>query len=371
MMKLKTLFYMFGVSSFLFSSCSEIPNYQQVLGERIFIYRQDNINSYVEISSEDELNSLARYDDCCILITSPTCTACQNTLIELSDLIEKEHYIIYTVDYESIYREAMNSAYNSQGKYAYLFPRLNQVPTFLFYRDGRLIDYRIGSFKEGELEEGLEEYFFDANLYYANDLIAEGGHYKISHLDLENITYSSTYLDSLSDEKVVLYTWRRCGDCYNYKERVLFDFLVENETVKLYVYELDDFMLLRREDEEKRRIGSLLFSDFSAKYHLNAYSRLDEFSNEIGFAPTIINYTNNSYILSVYSNDRDVYIDENNYLAYNTTFYEEVKDLRSDTKVDNFDYTSSNYQKALEELNQKALILEDKLCLEFLNLYLL
>ena len=51
-------------------------------------------------------------------------------------------------------------------------------------------------------------------------------------------------------------------------------------------------------------------------------------------------------------------------------FYEEITKLTSDTKVEIDDLQSSTFQKAKKELDQKAIKLDDKLNLDFLDLIL-
>ena len=61
---------------------------------------------------------------------------------------------------------------------------------------------------------------------------------------------------------------------------------------------------------------------------------------------------------------------ENGTLSYEKAFYEEITKLTSDTKVEIDDLQSSTFQKAKKELDQKAIKLDDKLNLDFLDLIL-
>ena len=61
---------------------------------------------------------------------------------------------------------------------------------------------------------------------------------------------------------------------------------------------------------------------------------------------------------------------ENGTLSYKKAFYEEITKLTSDTKVEIDDLQSSTFQKAKKELDEKAIKLDDKLNLDFLDLIL-
>lgn len=369
----KNLRFLLPVPFLLFGCDSSSPIPQG----KIAISKVEGLDSYVEIQSAEELNSIARFDDALILVTKQDCSACQKTYEELIPFIKERNYLIYTVDV-LFYREAYSSEDNKYGTYANLFPKVSFTPTFLFYRDGALIDTSVGSFPEGKLASELESHFVDLNLYRLNDLLPTGRntYYQDKAEDIDSMGYQTTLLEKtlLQNENVnVLFTWRRCQDCIKYKNDVLYPFLSERKSTEpLYYYELDGYYLLKRdEDPERQEQGLLLFSAFCQKYGLSLYNVQDILGNLSGVAPSLLVYENAiPSFISVYRNDSNPIRNEDGTLSYSLSFYPEVLSFRSTTKVEEGDTTSKDYRKAIEELRAKADEYEAQACLSFLDEHL-
>ncbi len=331
--------------------------YENVVGNRILAYTNPTLDSYVEIQTSEELDSIARFDDALVLVKSDTCQECEKTLGQLRDFIAESHYLIYAVDYD-IYRINYDSIDNRSGPYAMLYPQIRNVPTFLYFRDGTLLDAHVGNYPS--LEETLESKFLDLSLVVANDFIpsGRGSYYRDKAETIDSLGYGTSFLDSclVKDEPLsVLFSWRRCQDCQEYKKDVLIPYLAESEPSPLLVYELDGYYLLKRDDDpENRETGLRLFSEFSKKYGLDGYPVEDSLGNIAGVAPTLVCYRGTERSLSVYRNDLGAVRNDDGTLSYSQSFYPEVLALKSKTTVEEGDTISDSYRKAMEELHDMA-----------------
>ena len=263
----------------------------------------------------------------------------------------------YAVDYD-IYRINYDSIDNRSGPYAMHYPQIRNVPTFLYFRDGTLIDAHVGNYPS--LEETLESKFLDLSLVVANDFIpsGRGSYYRDKAETIDSLGYGTSFLDSClaKDEPLsVLFSWRRCQDCQEYKKDVLIPYLAESEPSPLLVYELDGYYLLKRDDDpENRETGLRLFSEFSKKYGLDGYPVEDSLGNIAGVAPTLVCYRGTERSLSVYRNDLGAVRNGDGTLSYSQSFYPEVLALKSKTTVEEGDTISDSYRKAMEELHDMA-----------------
>lgn len=367
-------FTLFSMSlPFFLSGCSS--SFSDSINGRILAYKNDLLTSYVEIQSAKELDSIARYDDALIIVTREDCSACQKAFHELVPYIEERHYLIYSVD-ANYYWECYSSPDNSVGQFANLYPKIAGTPTFLFYRSGRLVEAHSGNYSEGTSSKELDDVFLDYGLNIANDFLSttKGTFVNDKAEKIDSLGYGTQTLDELlsTGERVsVLFTWKRCQDCEEYKEEVLFPFLKDRESnVPLYVYELDGYYQLKRSDNpEWMREGLTLFSNFSRTFGLDRYPVEDILGNISGVAPTLITYlSDGSRSLSVYRNDLNPMINDDGTLSFHQSFYPEVLELRSKTIVR--DELSSSYEKALEEITDAAVELEREYCLEYLETHL-
>ncbi len=125
--------------------------------------------------------------------------------------------------------------------------------------------------------------------------------------------------------------------------------------------------------ETEKNLGLSMWSSFSKKFHLynEDFYQVDINGNKAGYTPTIVEYRNGVYhSMEVYLNEGNPKIDENQHLYYSTAFHEEVKNLRSDTKVEKEDELNEDYQKALKELSKKAKEYDQKHALSYLKGFL-
>lgn len=365
---------MLFVPAFLLTlfSCSPTGNgFRDQMGNKILAFKSPDIDSYVEIQTSEELDSIARFDDALVIVTGSACSACDHLYPILNELIKETHYLIYTVDFQT-YMVNYRSQDNKVGTYAFLYPEIRYTPTFITFRDGKALDAK-GGYSRDTIKDWILSCFLDLDLYCLNNVIpTTKGYYQWDKAEeIDSLGYGTKNLDSLlndTDTKKIniLYTWKRCKDCTEYKEKVLYPYLLENDHGPVYFYELDGYYLLKRSaEEELSKEGFLKFSSFSEKYFLSDYPVEDSLGNMAGVAPTLITYQGDSHTLSVFRNDLYPTIGEDSLLRYRQSFYPEVLLLRSDTKVDS--PASDSFTKALEELQDKAGEYETKACLDYLK----
>lgn len=371
-MKKRNLFF---IPSFLLTlfSCQGNPS-GTLTGSQIYATKMEGLDSYVEIQSSEELNSIARFDNALVIVTQPFCSACEGLYPILKDLIQEYHYLIYTVDV-SIYNVNYLAEDNRIGTYAFLYQEVKGTPTFLYFRDGKAVD-AYGGFNADTAKEKILSHFVDRDIYLVNDLAeTENGSYTFDHsAKLDSLGYGTKTLEDIlsrqSRERInILFSWRRCKDCKEYKERVLYPYLANNEHGPVYVYELDGYYLLKRsEDESLMEEGLSLFSDFSRKFFLADYPVEDSLGNLAGVAPTLVTYYQNSHAISVFRNDFDPFINKGGTVSYGQSFYPDVLSLKSDSTADKV--SSPAFAKALDELSDKAGNLEVEKTTAFLEEYL-
>ncbi len=341
-------------------SCSESTD------TRVALSRKEEIDSTVMIHSVKELQDITRYDSCLLYVSLEGCHYCASTKEILKSYIKETECLIYEVD-RSVYASAYDEKTNSEGKFAFLYPKLSGFPGFLFYQDGKLTDTYLNSLESrDDLDDMLKDKAYLTNRYLLNDVEYSTREDSYSFILSEQdeickneITLGFTTIEL--DKKIesnakynVLFTWRRCSDCKNYNELVLSPFLKSNDTAKLYYYETDGFMQLKREEGEVGEHVSSLWSSFCNKYYLTDFMVTDSYGNTAGYVPSMISYENGNHRFSVFANQNDIIRNSDGTLSYNNTYYPELKTLKSNTKVDDGDKTSSTYQKALKELNEKV-----------------
>lgn len=359
--------------SFALNSCGENQD------SRISLTRKEGITSTVMLTSAKQLQDITRYDDCMVFVELTGCSYCERTKHNLQTYITETNAVIYEIE-SNDYKEAYQDISNSQGTYANLYPYLKGYPGLLFYSGGKLVNtYLSSAVKYEQLVDIMNAYTKLSNRYLLNDFTyspAEEVYYLNTPEDYEETKHLDTWGYSTNDlekkiqenNSLILYTWRRCHDCIDYRKDVLTPFEQKNPNVKIYFYETEGYMLGKREeDKETKKFVSKLWEDFCNKFHLSDYSLQDEFGYVGGFVPTIVSYKDNSYSLSVFSNARDVKRNENGTLSYSMAFYDEILKLQSDTKVEEGDFTSSKYLKAKKELDSKRYSLDVKLNTQFLE----
>lgn len=342
------------------SSCGEKTE------TRVSLSRKEDIDSTVMIHSVKELQDITRYDSCLLYVSLEGCHYCASTKEVLKSYIKETSALIYEVD-RSVYASAYDETTNSQGKYAFLYPKLSGFPGFLFYQNGKLSDTYLNSLSSrDDLDEMLKDKAYLTNRYILNDveystredsysfILSEQDEVCKSEITLGFTTAALDGKIGANTKCNVLFTWRRCSDCKNYNTLVLTPFLEKNSDAKLYYYETDGYMQLKREEGTIGEHVSSLWSDFCKKYHLTDFMVMDAYGNEAGYVPSMLSFENGDYRFSVFSNQNGVERNSDGTLSYTNTYYPELKNIKSKTKVDEGDSTSSTYQKALKELNESV-----------------
>ncbi len=352
---------------------------------KVLLSRHINVQSTISLSSASQFQNATRFESCAVFVSMEGCGYCERTFINLQTYIQKYKAIIYEVD-SHYYKEAYSDESNRTGKYANMYPKLGGYPAFLFYRDGKLVDAYLNSAVEyDQLENVMNAYTSLSNFYMLNDLTYDEvneKNYLVNASEefeetkkLDTFGFSTKNLDALiatPEKKTILFTWRRCPDCIDFKTRVLDKFIKQYPNEKIYYYETEGYMVGKRHDDETiHQFVSTLWSDFSQQYHLSDYAKLDEYNNLSGFVPSIISFDDDSYRLCVYSNALDIKVNNDMTLSYSKAFHEEILSLKSDTKVKADDPLASDYQKAKKELNQKRQKMDDDLSFAFLKEVLL
>ena len=361
------------IPSLLFSllSCKDNKNVDDS-GDIISLKRVDELSSLVEITSSSQFNNIARYDDAMIVVSRDGCKYCASLFSSLREIIKKEHILIYFIDIEK-YLEAYEDISNKEGQFAFLYPKINSTPTILFFSGGELKNYHVGTFKD--IKE-LDDYIVYSNMYLINDFHIDEGKtdYYIDYEEENDFPgIGTTSLDKLINSKTkatIMYSWRKCGDCKEYYKYVLNPFLKENKDKKIYIYEVDGYYMLKNYLDSNNLPNEeylSLWYDFSSKYHLTDYEFYDKYSNRSGVVPTLVSYSDSSYSINVFRNDYNVVINDDYSLSYKGSFYEEVKQIKTNKKVSSNDKTSDEYISALKELQELSLEVEIPLAKKYLE----
>lgn len=361
----------FSALCLLFSLSLASCNRGESEEKRVLLSKKENIDSTVMIHSVKELQDITRYDSCLLYVSLEGCHYCYDTKQILKEYIKENETIIYEVD-RSVYASAYDEKTNQEGKYAFLYPRLEGFPGFLFYQNGKLVDSYLNSVEtKDDLNYMLKDKIYQTNRYCLNDIefsVREDS-YSFVTTETDEICKSEIALgltttelekkikDQQNIEKPlnVLYTWRRCSDCKSYQNSVLIPFMKKNENAKLYYYETDGFMQLKRREDEIGEHVLSLWTSFCKEFHLDSFSVENEEQSIPGFVPCVISYQNDKYEFSIFLNQQDLRRNEDGTLSYYHTWYEELKKIHSKTKVKQGDSTSSTYQKAMKELNDAVL----------------
>ena len=371
--------FVFSLSLLLSFLC--LPSCSGRDNDKVLLHKKEGIQSTIRLNSAEELNSLVRYESSLVMVTQTGCEHCEAQLPVLNQFIQETETVIYSIDY-SAYKEAYEAESNSIGTYANLLPRVFSTPTYLFYGEGSLKEAKVPT-SDMDLT-GMKEMIYSYSelipLYQLNDTTynSRDGYTYISNSEeleeaknLDTLGYSTTELDKkIQDEEkiTVLYTWRRCLDCKDYRLSFFDDFLLKS-TKKIYYYEIDGYYLLKRQsDETLRDLGLNMWASFSEKYHLitDAYYNTDILGNKAGFAPTMVTYEKGSYSsMDVYLNEVGYKTNDDGTLSYTMAFHEDVLALKSDTKVSDGD--SDSQKKARSELSSKARTIDLEKSKEYLS----
>lgn len=344
---------------------------------RVRLGKIEGLDSTIRIHSEKELTDITRYDDCMLYVSLEGCHYCAETKGRLKNYIQKNQVMVYEVD-RSVYASAYDSTTNQEGRYAFLYPKISAFPAFFFYKNGKLVNSHLDSLSD---EKTTEDFFAEYTIPTEN--------YCLNDIEYSKREDSYSFLTSESDEKTkdqillgftdktlskaienpitVLFTWRRCSDCEAYANYVLLPFRKENQVGKIYYYETDGFMQLKRMEGELGDYGLTLWSDFSIRYHLDTYPNIDRNGNASGFTPSIVSFQKDGYRFSVFSNYQNPKRNNDGTLSFSKAYYPEILALTSKKKVKEGDTTSDNYQKAFKELTERATEIDAELNIEFLK----
>lgn len=372
---------------------------------KIVMKKKEGIDSFVYIQTDSQLNSIARYDDAMIVVSQQGCQYCDSLLYSLrgnkdengvfsNGYIYRHTALVYLVDFQTYYT-CYQSKDNRSGSYAKLYPEIKGTPVILFYRDGRLVNSRTGHFydvtpdkvnrqdDEGNLkrtESILSKYLIDLDYYSLNTLkrvtnsaSTYAVYYEEDRDEIEDtLGFNTEALDKKlqenPDELIIIFSWRRCIDCTFFRHHVTEPFLQKNGG-KLYFYETDGYSLKKRSEigEEKDK-GERLWKELCGKYHLDDIPGYSNTYGKTGAVPAIIRYNKGgTHKTLTFRNDTDMKLDDDGRLCYTTSMYDQVKELRSDTKLVTIDTADRNYVKALTELSQKRDTMEMEIIEAFLK----
>ena len=179
------------------SSTVPVPDFENA----VYTLKSTQLTNYVRLQTVDELNRVARNMTAVIMIRQDTCKWCSLDEAKLRQYIPETNNIVFTVN-KDVYQEAYESTENSSGQYAYLYPQFVGTPTYLYYRDGKCVDTRVGSFTDDADDDNLAqqfgEYVVDVNLYLLNrfDYVESTGYYTYS----DETFYDETPLTQLLSE---------------------------------------------------------------------------------------------------------------------------------------------------------------------------
>ncbi len=210
-MKKQTLFLIPVILCSLFScgetetsSTVQVPDFENT----VYTLKSTQLTNCVRLQNVDELNAVARNMTAVIMIRKDSCKWCSLDEAKLREYIPETNNIVFTVD-KDVYQEAYESNENSSGQYAYLYPQFVGTPTYLYYRDGKCVDTRVGSFSDGEDDNNLAEqygdYVADVNLYLLNrfDYNESTGYYTYSDETFYDETTLTELLSEDPDARVV------------------------------------------------------------------------------------------------------------------------------------------------------------------------
>lgn len=302
-MKKKNVFNLFITLIIILISLSSCASTNKMNNKRI-----KDIDSFIYID-ENELKDLLKHDqDFVLVIGENGCSTCDYIKSPFISFIKKYETIIYWIEYTSYQNAAKEEEYNLKTNIL--------TSTVLLFDDGEMIkqiDYDAELyFSKDKLEYTLSKYIdlkgiYDINDYEVYKYNEEVNMYKI---DLE----SHKKLDELisSNKKVnILYSWKECIDCKDFKKMFLNDFMKSYKGT-LYEYEVDYIRSKRNED------GTYNLDEFSN------FANEKEFSSyRGGKVPTIVTYENGKKIdMIVFSND--IIEEINNEFIVKESFYESL-----------------------------------------------
>lgn len=316
---LKKLFLISAISLAALGGLSSCNNSDS----QVLSLKSESLDSYVKMTADDVEYHISTEDDFVLMVSQKTCSACTIAKKLLRTYISETNNLIYDIelsDYETI------SASNKD------LPTVKNTPTFLFFKGGSLLK-KIEGFKNDydDFKNTLNRYIYSRNLYTLNtyEKVSENSDWYY----VENKSDTSTLDNAISSNKdlTVYYSWLICSDCHNFHEKIYTKYINSlNSNIKAYEFEVTYF-----------RSGKPGTKPNEGEEGYEEYMRWLNFANKYGFGeyrdgkiPALVNYQNgqvNEY--AIFANDSNV-VEENGTFRYGTTYYDEVKEIRANSKAE-------------------------------------
>lgn len=342
----------------------------------LYLKRKEGIKGLVKLETAKQVTDIAEYEDMIMVISQPTCKWCHRYFPLIEQFIENTESIIYEVEY---------SVFAQLDKDKYRVTEVTGTPTLLFLDDQKVVDIQgAASYDDynavyNQIVENssfthyycLNDYSLNTRKFTVNGKEVTSNYYT---LDVDEYTDALGYTTLTLENKinnnniVVLYTWRRCNDCKQLKDDILDEYLNEEEhkNKRIYYYEVDGFMQKKREEKEEDKIeGINLWYNFNQKFSFSYYPSFsydDMTKLTTSVTPTLISYPSKENM--IYLNDSSVNLNEDKTLSYQESFFDDVKNIKTDLKVND---DNSNYSEALSQLQEKVKTFEKEKCLDFLK----
>lgn len=311
MRKNKLLINLFSISLLTLSLCSCSKNDNRILSRRI-----KGIDSFIYISDQELLDLLKHKQDFILVVGEDGCSSCEYIKTPFYSYIKKYESIVYWIEYPLYQKACDKKEYNLNTNVL--------SSTVLIFDDGIEkihIDYDSSIyFSKDKLDYTLSKYISPKGVYDIND-------YESYKYNEEVVMYKQDLetRDKLNQlikqgKKVnILYSWKDCGDCKEFKNLFLNDFM-KNHNIELYEYEVDSIRSKRKED------GSYDLDEFTV------FATEMEFSSyRGGKVPTIVTYENGKKTdMIVYSND--VIEEKDNKYVVTTSFHQSLINKESNDK---------------------------------------
>ena len=353
-MKKNKFILLFSAISLFLPSCKK-----EYDSNKLNINRSEFVTGPILLETPKQVTDIANYEDMVILITMVGCNYCNKLYPLLNEVIKDNNMLLYQVDIQT---------YAQLDKNKFLIDKVKQTPSMVFIKDQKITDLQVITFDSKEkISVFLNSKINLLNYYNLNTYINKIGSAIISNDDStsKTITYSYhllpideesdtlafnyEYLEKKINDTInansqisVYYTWRRCNYCRQLRNKYLDNYLLENPSKKIYYYETDGYMQLRRSsDETIKHDATLAWKQFNLKFKFDYYPIYSQsISDYISGTPCLINYP--SGVNAFYSSATGEKVNEDNTLSFEMSYYKEIDALKTN---------STDYFKAKEELN--------------------
>lgn len=264
----------------LLGSCSNNNN-------KICVYKYEDIDSFVYLEKDELLSLISTSQNFILVVGEEGCSSCEYIKDPYIDYIKKYHNIVYWVETPT-YLEVSKALENDDNYY--LSPGITSATTLIFENGKNIKTIPYDSnlyFSDTKLDSTLSSYVSNRGTYLINDLDVYKYNANVSMYKINLQTQNKLNETIASSNQVkILYSWKNCGDCKEFKVNYLNNFF-KNNNIKLYEY---DVHYLRSQDDLTN------FKKFADEVGLSSYRE--------GKVPSIITYENSSKVdMIVYSND--------------------------------------------------------------------